>query len=30
MDKYHGTLMGNNRAQSKYDNIDLLFKDLRS
>jgi hypothetical protein len=30
MDKYHGTLMGNNRVQSKYDNLDKLFKDLRT
>jgi len=30
MDKYHGTLLGNNRVQTKYNNLDLLFRDLRS
>lgn len=29
MDKFHGTTMGNNKVQSKYDNLDLLFVDLR-
>ena len=30
MDIYHGTTMGNTKIQAKYDNLDLLFKELHT